>query len=51
MVKEDNKDALITFLIETKDGNYAKIDIDSIKYSRMVYQTYLDEINYIYYYG
>jgi|GEM_PF-6017120 len=45
-----DKQTLIKFVCETKDGKYAKINEDSIKYSRMDEKT---EENYEteYYYG
>ena len=51
--KQDDEDTLITFLMKTKDGEYAQVDIDSINYSRMPFETYLDyaQINYIFYYS
>jgi hypothetical protein len=45
-----NKDKIITFLRITKDGKYAKIDENSLKYARIneVRQEYYQEEEYYY---
>jgi hypothetical protein len=50
--KEDltnEQKVLLTFLRRTKDGEYAKIDLDSLKYARMEEETIeVNEENYYY---
>lgn len=44
----DEKDALISFLQKTKDGEYAKIDATHLKYSRLKEETIIIEQDYYY---
>lgn len=44
----DEKDALISFLKKTKDGEYAKIDRNHLQYSRLKEETVVIEQDYYY---
>ena len=46
--KQKEKQALLTFLKQAKEGKYAKIDLSSIPYSRLGIETYFQDEYYFF---